>query len=110
MTYLYQDGDRDHMNGCISCHSQIEESFDLNSVQTTVDSLLADLETIFIGNGWMDAPGALWNAGSTSQIVVSADEAGAMLNYITIREDGSHGIHNPAYTISLLTNALESMQ
>jgi hypothetical protein len=43
-------------------------------------------------------------------LVVSADVAGAMLNFKTVEEDRSHGVHNPKYMIALLKNALEVMQ
>jgi hypothetical protein len=32
-----------------------------------------------------------------------------MLNYITLEEDRSSGIHNPPYFVALLTNSIEAL-
>ncbi len=112
MTYEYHGSEEDNVGACTTCHPTLEdlETFDYHDVQTTVDGLVADLEAIFVANGWMDAPGALWNAKSTAPLKVTADEAGAMLNYKIVTEDRSHGVHNAAYLVALLTNSLESLQ
>ena len=33
-----------------------------------------------------------------------------MLNFLSIEEDRSKGVHNPAYIIALLTNSIEALQ
>ena len=105
MTYEYHGHEEGNIGACTGCHSTLEE-LDYNGVQTAIDGLVADMEAIFIAKGWMDAPGALWN----TPIGVTADEAGAMLNYKIVTEDRSRGIHNPSYMTDLLTNSLESLQ
>ena len=109
MTYEYHGHEEGNIGACTTCHADAED-FDIGGVQTTIEGLVTDLETIFIANGWMDAPGALWNASSSAPLRVSADEAGAMLNYKIITEDRSKGVHNPAYMVALLTNSLASLQ
>jgi hypothetical protein len=108
MSYEYHGAEEANVGACTACHADIED-FDVNGVQTTVDGLVADLEAIFIANGWMDEPGALWNIPDDG-LTVTADEAGAMLNYKIVVEDRSRGIHNPKYMIALLTNSLEALQ
>ena len=89
----------ENIDACVSCHSTLED-FDYNGVQTMVDELVAALEVIFIEKGWIKEAGGLWTASSSKPLVVTADEAGAMLNYKIITEDRSRGIHNPAYMVA----------
>jgi hypothetical protein len=103
-------GGSENIEACTGCHTTLEDDFDYNGVQTTVEGLLADLEEIFVAKGWIDEPGALWNASSDDPLSVTSDEAGAMLNYDIVAQDRSLGIHNPAYIVALLTNSLESLQ
>ena len=105
------DGEDGNTYVCETCHIDIEENdFDYNGLQSEIDDLLSQLETIFVARGIIDEPGDLWNASSGTPLVVSADEAGAMLNYDMIEQDRSHGVHNPFYTVALLTNTVESLQ
>ncbi len=99
----------ENFEACISCHSTLED-FDYNGIQTKVDELIAGLETVFIEKGWISEPGGLFNATSSNPLNVTADEAGALLNYRIVTEDRSRGIHNPQYIVALLTNSLESLQ
>jgi hypothetical protein len=57
--------------------------------------------------GWISEPGGTWEG---TPLTVTADEAGAMLNYQSVLEDKSMGVHNPPYIIALLTNTIESLQ
>ena len=109
MSYEYHGNLEYNVGACTSCHSVLEdqEDFDLNGVQTEVEELLAELGQILIDNGWLDETSGLWTATSSAPIVVTADEAGAMLNWITCEEDRSLGVHNPAYVIAALTNSIE---
>lgn len=113
MTYEYHGHEEGNVAACSGCHSAIEDldppSFDLGGFQTEIDDLVTQLETIFIAAGYMDGPGELWNASSTAPLKVHADVAGAMLNYKTVTEDRSRGIHNPVYMKAMLQNALEAL-
>jgi len=105
MTYEYHGSVEENIGACTGCHSSLEE-FDYNGFQSEIDALVSQLEAVFIAAGYMDEPGALWN----TPLTVSANMAGAMLNYKIITEDRSRGIHNPPYMKALLTNSLESVQ
>jgi hypothetical protein len=108
MTYESHGSVLDNVTGCVTCHSSIED-FDYNGVQTEIEELLTELGQILIDKGWLNESSGLWNASSGTPIVVTADEAGAMLNWVTIEEDRSLGVHNPPYIKALLTNSIEAV-
>jgi hypothetical protein len=107
----WDDGDY-NTDACIGCHSTIEDydGFDYKDVQTEVEELLEELKAALVAKGYLDETSGLWNASSGTPLVVTADEAGAMLNFLSIEEDRSLGIHNPPYIIALLTNSIEALQ
>ena len=110
MNYEYHDEETaNSATACNECHTELDDSFDYKDTQTTVDALIVDLETIFIAKGWIDAAGGSWNVPRNDSLGVTSDEAGAMINYKTVTEDRSRGIHNADYMIALLTNSLESL-
>jgi hypothetical protein len=104
MTYEFHSALEENINGCLGCHSSIED-FDYNDLQTEVEDLIAQLDTIFIDKGWIDEAGGGWN----SPLTVTAGEAVVMLNYKIVMEDKSMGVHNPPYFVALLTNSLEAI-
>ncbi len=65
MTYEYHGSTNENILACTTCHSTAE-SFDIAGVQTAIEGLVVELETIFIAKGWMDEPGALWNTPITA--------------------------------------------
>ena len=73
------------------------------SWQETVAGLLADLETALQAKGILDAEGGLV-AGT-----YSGSPASAFLNWQTITEDKSLGIHNPPYVMAVLQNTIEAV-
>jgi hypothetical protein len=109
MGYVYHEEEEQNIGACTGCHTTLEE-FDFNGIQTEVEELLVELETIFIANGWYNPDTELWVASSSAPLVVTSDQAGAMLNYQIVKEDRSLGVHNPAYMIAILTNSLESIE
>lgn len=107
MTYEYHGSTEENINGCVGCHQSLEE-FDYNDLQTEVEGLMAQIQAIMVTNGWLTESGSVI-ASSGTPLVLSPDEAGAIVNFKTMEEDRSHGIHNPVYTVALLTNTLESL-
>ncbi len=115
----YKDGAGGHtwkpsLANCKSCHSSAG-SFDLNGVQTEVEKLVADLKTALISKGVLDASGNLTKPGgktisATNPLVLPVQQAGAYWNYMTIVEDRSEGVHNPAYIKALLKNSIQALQ
>ena len=92
------------VESCTPCHTGAT-NFDIDGVQTEVEDLLAELKTLLIGKGVLNADGGLITGMHTSA------EAGAFFNYVTAEEeDKSFGVHNPDYIIALLTNSIEALQ
>ncbi len=88
---------------CQACHSDAED-FDINGVQTEVQAKLDELEEGLIALGWLD------EEGHPAVTMVPEDQAAALWNWIYIaHEDGSLGVHNPAYTKALLEAGLEAL-
>lgn len=106
MTYEYHGSETDHLVSCTGCHNDIE-SFDYNGSVTEITALMEELEDILITEGYINETTGLLNASSDSPLVLSPDVAGAILNFRIVEEDGSHGVHNPAYAKALLQNSIE---
>lgn len=92
------------VSACVVCHSDAED-FDINGVQTEVEALIAQVGELLVAKGLLD------EAGHPVVGDYTAAEASALWNYIFIEiEDGSLGVHNPAYTKALLEAALVALQ
>jgi hypothetical protein len=88
---------------CQSCHADIED-FDFSGLQTEVQEGLDQLEKALIAKGWLD------EEGHPIVTQVPEAEAAALWNWIYIaHEDGSLGVHNPAYTRALIQASLEAL-
>lgn len=105
MSYLYHGGDVPNLAGCEECHSSIE-SFDHMGVQTEIESLMTDLNDILFNAGLIDDSGHI-NPGYGD---FTDNQLGVVMNYIILEHDGSHGIHNYAYTKKLLENSIAEAQ
>ncbi len=90
------------VKSCETCHPGIKD-FDYNSVQTEITALLDELEDLLISVNLLEKKGDLATVDGT---VVSSAQAGALLNYLMVAEDGSHGVHNAKYTRALLKNSI----
>ena len=93
-----------------ACHGTAAddwEDFDYDGLQTEIGDLLDDLEALLV------TAGALNNTDPEDvhpvEATFSADVAGAMWNYFFVKEDQSHGVHNPQYAKALLTNSVEAL-
>jgi hypothetical protein len=85
---------------CQQCHGGIQ-NFDVNGIQTEISGLLDQLHELLP----YDSSGKvlLDTVNSTYQ------EREAGYAYYFVLEDKSHGVHNPAYSRSLLLNAIDYM-
>lgn len=88
---------------CNECHDGLTD-FDLNNVQTTIESKLAALQTALKSAGLLDADGGIITG------TYPVDHVGALYNYEMIVDDKSMGIHNPPYIKALLQNSIEALQ
>ena len=108
MTYSSYGFETEHLAGCVACHSTAK-NFDIQGIQTEVEDLLGQLKTKLVDAGWLDATSGLVNASAASPLVLTADQAGTLLNYYMVKEDGSMGVHNHKYTLALLKNSLAAI-
>lgn len=93
---------------CQECHDEAED-FDIGGVQTQVDELVAELQELLVAKGMLagdEEHGFHSVVGEYPEA-----EAAALWNYIFIvPEDGSHGVHNPDYTIALLESSIAALK
>ncbi len=114
---------------CEACHSSVPTDFDYNGVKTSIAAkmtTLAGLLSAIEGQGiGRDSDGVYQViADSTVHGIVHEEEGefhpvvgqfdrtaySAFWNYMTVMEDQSGGIHNPAYVNALLDNAIDAIQ
>ena len=96
--------------GCTTCHeigSSPYTAFNnkITEAQNEVKGLLEDLEAQLIAAGVYNPTTELANTGN-----FKANAVLAYLNYNTVKEDRSLGIHNPGYIKTLLSNSIASME
>lgn len=93
---------------CTPCHGENDDYADIGpgySVRDSVETLAADLRARLVAAGLLDGTTGLPKAVSTSK-----DSAGAVWNYMSVEEDRSVGMHNPAYAMDLLRSSIQYIQ
>jgi len=99
-----------NVKGCSPCHpngtsaEQTTLRTKISTFQATTQALLTQLETLLINQNVYNSATGLMKAGT-----FTANQGGAYLNYQTIKEDKSLGVHNPQYTKALLQNSIEAI-
>jgi hypothetical protein len=87
---------------CAPCH---DEDADLDTLPNEVAALIAELGERLVAEGLLD------EEGHPVVGTYPSAKAAALWNYILIAiEDGSLGVHNPAYTKGLLEDALKAFE
>jgi hypothetical protein len=96
--------ERLNTGGCnaSACHDGDVDDFDYDDIQGDVVALLATLENLLRAAGLLDAEGN----PVEGRVVASSDSAGALWNFLLVREDGSRGVHNPEYGPDLLGSSI----
>ncbi|MBM3144224.1 MAG: hypothetical protein FJ010_04480 [Chloroflexi bacterium] len=91
---------------CQACHADAE-SFDVNGYLTAFEEKYAELEAALVDKGMLTVN----EDGTTSGVegTYATGPAQALFFYNLVHEDGSEGIHNPAYFTALLENALAAL-
>jgi len=102
MTYLYHGHERINTTGCITCHpSGIDAK--IAATQSGVMDLMGQLKTALINKGVLNASDGIVTGK------MSADVAGALMNYKMVEEDRSEGVHNADYVRELLQNSIDAI-
>lgn len=104
MAYSYHGSTVPNTAGCetAGCHAGAGSwtDFDYRSVQTDTKALLALLKTRLETDLLLDA------GDHVIPKTMTADQAGAVLNYLLVLKEWSNGVHNPRYAEALLENTL----
>jgi len=88
---------------CTPCHAGAT-NFDIDGVQTEVEGMIEEL------GGMLQDAGLLDDAGHPVVGTYPEAQAGALWNYISVEEDRSMGVHNPAYLKAMLQAGIDAMQ
>jgi nitrate reductase cytochrome c-type subunit len=88
---------------CTACHADAE-NFDINGVQTEIETKLEEVKAALTANGLLDAEGTIV-VGDYPEA-----QAAALWNYLMVEEDKSMGVHNPTYANAMLDAALEALK
>jgi hypothetical protein len=104
------------------CHTPAPMDFNVAGGEATVQGELTDLERALNNQGWLtrsasapyapltDPDGGGGNVGDgqwtadqpTPGVTLTADQAGALYNYLLVARGGAYGVHNPLYEKELL--------
>jgi hypothetical protein len=102
------DDGYENLAGCVACHSDAT-SFDVNGAQTAVAALIEELHGLLAEHG-LYSEETFEEGGHPVTGMRSANEAGAVFNYILFAEDRSNGVHNTKYSKAVLTNTIEMVR
>jgi hypothetical protein len=93
---------------CAKCHGAVDSFAEIGGEysQASVDILVAQLEVLLVNAGFITMDG---ETAVPSAVAVSADQAGAVYNLLLVKEDRSHGVHNPKYMTGLLQSSIDFM-
>lgn len=97
-----------NMVGCVTCHADAT-SFDVNGKQTEILGLLEHLHSLLVEYDMYSVEG-LHEGGHPVTGMYSANQAGAIFNYILFEEDRSNGAHNYKYAKACLQNTIEMVE
>jgi hypothetical protein len=105
------------VESCSGCHP---DAAALETASNDLHDLLVDLQDALFAAGMIDADGDPFESDEGDPdadppepavwVSYEADSAGALWNYLYLHEDGSEGIHNPAYAKALIQNSLNALQ
>lgn len=104
MSYEYHGSNVDNIAGCNECHNLVED-FGFFGIQERVEELLGEVKTLLVDQGVINASSGRYVPGTYPEDLVAA-----AVNWQMFYKDGSKGIHNPRYAISVLMNTLEYLQ
>jgi hypothetical protein len=107
MTYAEHGTEVDNTAGCMTagCHNTMTDGFNQGHIQSQVQNQLDSLAVL------LRKLGAMAPAPSTSPVVgtFKADIVAGYLNYQTVSEDKSLGVHNPPYVTTVLQNTIYAL-
>lgn len=111
MTYDWHGSENYHWSAtCTTCHSADDElDTKVEDVAAVIDPLLETLYDLLVTTHGIMNPADGPDDYLLAAGVWTTDLMAAQLNYNAIREDRSHGFHNPAYIEAVLSNTIEAI-
>jgi len=109
MTYEYDGSEYFHWSStCTTCHDPNVLDGIVEDVAGIIDPLMTQLYDLLV------AANIMYPEGHTDEYlmmsgVFTTDLIAAHVNYNAIREDNSHGFHNPDYVEAVLLNTIEAL-
>lgn len=102
MNVSYGNGSYNY-SACGDCHSDVSSlATTMTNHREEIQGMLDTLKTLIVDQGLMNANGMF-----SVPITLTANQAGAVLNYKLVYYDHSYGAHNYPYVKALLTNSIE---
>jgi hypothetical protein len=110
MTYDNHGTITDRVNGCNleGCHSGLT-NFNYEESQDSVEVLLEVLREELVAASILNGSTGLPNASSGTPLVLTADQAGALYNFLFFEDDRSLGVHNTKYAYDALAASIEAV-
>ena len=110
LTYDNHGTETDLVAGCniTGCHSGLT-NFNYEDSQDSVEVLLEALREELVAGSILNGSTGLPNASSSDTLVLSADQAGALYNFLFFEDDRSLGVHNTKYAYDALNASIEAV-
>jgi len=77
--------------------------------QTFIHGLLDSLGTLLVNAGYLDPVTGVVKASSSTPLVITNADAGALYNYFFVEHEGSFGVHNTKYAKDLLESSIAQL-
>jgi hypothetical protein len=98
------------VGSCVACHADAT-SADVNGFQTALAEKIKTLEEALLAKGLIEqGTEGMAAVAFKEATALDAKTAGAVFTYFLYEEDGSLGVHNPAYFTALVDAALAAVQ
>ncbi len=110
MSYEYHGHDVYSLAGCATAECHGTTADDKDSLTEKIDDLKAEVTGLLATlQGHLTTAGVLSATGSQKNGTFSSVYAAAYLNYQSVTEDKSLGVHNPTYVRALLNNSIDAV-
>jgi len=104
ITYVSNGSERLNSNGCVGCHDTWNDTKaiqEVDGVKAPFEARLNSVADILIARGFLNTDKETVATGAPA--AQTADDRGALYNYLALVADKSGGVHNPVYANAVLT-------
>jgi hypothetical protein len=107
--YLVGTTNTINLAACTTCHNGSQTATltagKVLTDQNAIDTLVSHLKTKLVVANILDPATGLLKM-TAGKLIITNDQAGAVLNYQMITEDKSHGVHNLNYATDMLNASI----